>query len=861
MRKKFLMGLLALGLSACMGESPSSSSGGFLTSSSNMSHSINTSSVNGLDECRSNIALGEQLFELEFCAGCHGAVVSGQTVLEYEGRKLDLYDSDSNGYKKNVVDGGGQVDLSLPEYISAWMPSGSNAVTLDKAKNIVAYLTHAVNTDRGWCPGDTWPPEPGVRPTGFSSSSSSNVSKSSSSYAEFSSAVSSSVSSSSAENLLSDLERGKQLFDAQCVFCHEATQKSLGQKAEGIGHDMASLKQTIALSMPLPFANLTPQSCVGDCADLTALYIADVNPFFGRNDQDEVQLPIGSIDAAPVIMTRLNRSEYNNTVRDLLKTEQSPADDFPEDNFGLFNNDAKVLTISLLHLEGYNNAAITLASEVVEAARPKVIDQCDTTQQCKDQFGATAYDCANSPANNSVCMCGNNQRCDALFPAILNAPVSNVLPCLPTQNGCAKTVATELGLKAWRRPLSSQEINQLVDVFEGADSVVNDKYLAMKTLIRVLLMSPNFIFRPEIDSDLNSSEVRALNGYELASRLSYFLWSSMPDDELFELAKAGVLNNDNALIAQVERMLADPKSATLLDNFAVQWIGFEEIENAQPYSELFPEYDENLKQLFKQETRLFLDHILKNNLPIAEIVNADYSFLNERLATHYGETEIAGNEFNLHFWSEASQRRGLLGHGSLLTARSHATKTSPVKRGMWVMERLMCDKPPEPTPGVVGLFPELPEGLNPRDESELHRDSSTVCYSCHAYIDPIGYGLENFNPIGQWRENYPNGDLVNANSLLPSGESFDGPLELSNVLVSSHDVPLCAIQYAMSYALGRAIDTFEHHLGGASLEPKDYPAVYRVYKNTENQGHRLQDIIREIVLSPAFRNRRGADSQ
>jgi len=256
----------------------------------------------------------------------------------------------------------------------------------------------------------------------------------------------------------------------------------------------------------------------------------------------------------------------------------------------------------------------------------------------------------------------------------------------------------------------------------------------------------------------------------------------------------------------------------------------------------------------------FLEYMLDNNRPVTDIVNGNYTFLNGPLANHYGVSGISGESMAFHTWGENAIRRGILGHASVLMAHSHATKTSPVKRGIWVMDRIMCDRPSEPTPELLAQFPELPEGLNPREESELHKDSSTVCYTCHAYVDPIGYGLENFSPIGQWREAYPDGGPVNAQSQLPSGDAFSNLVGLSEALSKDPDVAMCAIQHSMSFALGRVVNTLEQ-IVGPNGEPTDYPAIYDVYKKTEANGHRFRDVLTEVVLSPAFRNRRGANSQ
>lgn len=621
-----------------------------------------------------------------------------------------------------------------------------------------------------------------------------------------SSSSSSSSNSSSSSSGLSAIENGKAIFASKCASCHAATAREMVEKTDGTNHDLPSLTQIIVATMPIA----RPADCVGECADATARYIASVNPFYGKINAG-LRAPFDDIDPAPVTMTRLNRAEYNNTVRDLFGTSLQPANEFPPDNFGRFNNDASVLSLSPLHIEAYNTASIKLANEAVESAR-----------------------------------IGNRK----------------VITCDLTAATCVDTVIQDLGSRAWRRAITTEEAVQLKSLYNSAQTTLNDRYGSMAALVRAMILSPNFIFRPEIDANLTSSNARALNGYELASRLSYFLWSSMPDATLFAKARTGGLSTDAAIKEEVTRMLNDPKSIALIDNFAAQWLTFREFadpDRAQPDAKLFPSFNSTLKSAMINESRTFLKYLLDNNKPLAEIVTADYTFLNDTLATHYGITGITGSEMRLHQWDANAKRRGLLGQSSLLTTLAHPDHTSPVKRGIWVMDRLMCDRPAEPPPEAVAMFPTLPEGLNPRKFSELHRDSSTICYSCHAYVDPIGYGLENFDPIGKWRNTYPNGDVVDAVSALPTGEGFSNLIGLSAVLSTKQDVAYCSIQHAMTYALGRMLNTFEEKPGPTS-EPSDYAAVYSVFKKTEVTGHRFRDVITEIVLSPTFRNRRGADS-
>lgn len=606
-------------------------------------------------------------------------------------------------------------------------------------------------------------------------------------------------------NVLTHASKGQQIFEAQCQSCHAATDKALGTKPDESGHNLQSL---IAATGTMPPAGLEDifGACDDECGYYTAKYIASVNPFFERpKPGPEPEMAMKSIDAAPPLMDRLSKNEYNNTIRDLFGITSNPANDFPQDQSGTFSNDNAALTVSNIHVEMFDKAAQKIAIEVVNAA-------------------------------------ANGNRA--------------AISCDITNANCAQTVITQLGLKVWRRPLTTEESANLKSLYDEVQAAANDRRVSMTALVRAMLLSPNFIFRPEFDQDVNSRQAQPLNAYELASRLSYFLWSSTPDDQLLAKAANGSLTSDATLRAEVTRMLADSRSDTLLDNFAWAWLGYADYGKHEVDKNQFPQYTDAIAEAFLGETRTFLRHILKENRPISEILNADYTFLNQPLANFYGVQGIFGNQMQLYKWPQGSKRIGLLGHGSSLTAHSHPNKTSPVKRGTWVMDKLMCDRPPEPPGDVIAQFPDLPEGLNPRAESELHKESSGICASCHAYVDPIGYGMENFSPIGQWRDEYPNGDYVDSSSVLPTGESFSSLVELAEILAAKHEVTLCSISYAMTYATGRRFNTL-YEQG----QPSDYAAVYEVYQKTKDSAHSITDVFTEIVMNPAFRMRRGADSQ
>ena len=609
------------------------------------------------------------------------------------------------------------------------------------------------------------------------------------------------------DSVQSHADIGKAIFDVQCATCHAADTKGVGTRADESGHNLPSLIATIEATMPPPGFEAAFGTCDAECSYYTAKYIASVNPFIGRPiPGPEPDAPIADITPLPPVMSRLSKLEYNNTVRDLFGINSNPADALPQDTYGQFKNDNASLTVTSVAIEKFFEAAEDIATEVVEAAA------------------------------------GGNRT---------------VIGCDITSANCAQTVINTLGVKVWRRPLSNAESDGLLALYNDVQGVTGNRATSMTALLRSLLFSPNFIYRPEIDQNLNSTTAQPLNAYELASRLSYFLWASTPDDQLLSAAANGSLLNDATIRSQVARMLEDPKAETLVDGFAMTWLDFDKFFSHDVDVDQFPQYTDEVKADLLAETENFLHHIVRDNRPLSEILNANYTYLNERVANYYGVQGVSGNSFRLYEWPAGSKRKGLMGHASALTVHSHPAATSPVKRGTWVMDRFLCDRPPEPSADVIANFPDIPSGLDPREISELHKESSAVCTSCHAYVDPIGYGMENFNPVGQWRDRYTINDrVVDSSAELPTGEPFSSLTELADILAPKGEVSICSIGYAMSYALGRRATT----VFVPGVNSADYPAVYDIYQKTLDSAHSMHDVFTEIALSPAFRTRLGANT-
>ncbi len=372
-------------------------------------------------------------------------------------------------------------------------------------------------------------------------------------------------------------------------------------------------------------------------------------------------------------------------------------------------------------------------------------------------------------------------------------------------------VATELignfAKRAWRRPLQPTELKRLMVLFFEARAQSDNFEASIRHALTAVLVSPHFIYRNETQPDPNNPDViREIDEYALASRLSYFLWSSMPDDELFKLAEAKKLRK--SLDAQIARMMQDPKARALTDNFAGQWLQLRNLDFIEPDREKFPAFNDDLRHDFRQETEQFFNYIVQNDQPVTDFLTADYTFVNERLAKHYGLTGVTGKEFKKVSLA-GSPRQGLLTQGSILTLTSNPTRTSPVKRGKWVLENILATPPPPPPPGVPLL--EAGEKLTGtlRQRMEKHRENA-MCASCHARMDPIGFALEHFDGIGAFREK-DGGDPVEPSGVLSSGEKITDHHDLNRILATAKnpDFLRCLSEKVLTYALGRGLEYYD----------------------------------------------------
>ncbi|MDX2151551.1 MAG: DUF1592 domain-containing protein [Bryobacteraceae bacterium] len=626
-------------------------------------------------------------------------------------------------------------------------------------------------------------------------------------------------------------------------------------------------------------------------------------------------------DPGRVTARRLNRTEYNNTIRDLLNVPFRPADDFPADDAGYgFDNIGDVLSLSPVLMEKYLAAAEKIARKALgletalkptaERYKAEYRPQSPLFFRARHYFPQTAeYEIRAgaggqkeqrfAPVTLELLIDGRQAGLYSIDtdgeyrkPAVLritvpegehviaarlestaqdgsdprdrskNMVVDHVevrgpfrpagMPSTPLSYGavftcshdrtrhdaaCVRSSVSRLVRRAWRRPVAEAETDRLMKFVEMARAEGDSYETAMAQVLKAILVSPQFLFRIEPDGD------RKLNAHEIAARLSYFLWSSMPDAELFRAADEGSLLKPDVLQAQVKRMLADPKAAALAEDFAGQWLQIRNLAEWKPDPEKFPGFDEELRDAMYRETTLLFQKVLREDRSVLEFLDAPYTHLNERLARHYGIPGVEGEPFRIVKLPHGN-RGGVLTHASVLTVSSYPTRTSPVMRGKWVLENLLGAPPPPPPANV----PALEEGDAQligtlRQRMEKHR-SNAVCSSCHARMDAIGFGLENYDAVGAWRVN-DGGHPIEPAGTLPNGKSFAGPAELKKILLDDKDSFAYALSEKMlTYALGRGLEAYDRR------------SVKSIAAKLKADDYRFSTLILEVVNSLPFRMRR-----
>lgn len=495
-------------------------------------------------------------------------------------------------------------------------------------------------------------------------------------------------------------------------------------------------------------------------------------------------------DPGSVTIRRLNAAEYNNTVRDLVGDTSQPASSFPPDDgaYG-FTNIGDALNVSPLLMEKYELSASRLAALAI--ANPNIL----------------------------ICQAAN----------------------APEVSACATQILKPFVRRAWRRKVTAEEIENLAALVTGAFNQGVSFPESVRVAIKAALMSPNFLFRIEVDEHPEETGPHPINDYELASRLSYFLWSTMPDDALFEYADANKLSDPRILDRQVRRMLADPKAEALIDDFATEWL-LHSLSEREPDAALFPSFDGDLRAAMAGETREFLRSFLFEDESLPDMFDANFSYLNERIATHYGIGGVNGSTLVRVSLPTNSHRGGILTHASLLTMTSLASRTSVVRRGAWILETLLCAPPPPPPPDVPPLPVKTTSGTQ-RERLDEHR-KNPMCNSCHSQMDPLGFALEHYDAIGRWRSK-DDGLPIDATGKLPTGETFDGAAELAQVLKADPRFVACATRKLFTYALGRV---------PASYDERRIASLVNAFAKDK---YRMHNLIVNIIGSDAFRMRRG----
>jgi hypothetical protein len=521
-----------------------------------------------------------------------------------------------------------------------------------------------------------------------------------------------------------------------------------------------------------------------------------------------------ALDSGRIDIDRLNNLEYDNTIMTLLGVNGMAQATFQPDEEGEFDNDSDAFTLNDARFEQYFNAADTIGETVFADTTPTGLRQTYV-------YGLV------SP------------------------------PCTPsaTDATCSSKIITAFGAKAWRRPLTPDEVTGLQALATNAIMLGETADGSIKQVVKTMIASPQFLYRIEYDANPTSTVAHSITPYELASRLSYMAWSNMPDSTLFGLASSGDILQNGVLTMQVDRMLADTKGANFTNSFAGQWLGAREMQAHQVEPTAFPNFDEPLRQAFVTEELMYFNQFLTGTVPMTQFFTNTNNFVNTRLATHYGFGTPTGTSYQM-VTGGSSSRIGFMGLGSFLTFTSYSYRTAPTLRGKWILLNLLCQVIPSP-PAVVPVLDGTAQPTDPSVQQEnvrarltAHRAMAT-CAACHALLDPIGLGLENFDAIGHYRTTYAAGGApIDSSGMLPTGETFTTLAQLSGILsMGQHGQELtdCASHKMMTYALARELN-----------DPgSDTPYLNQIRMTWAGQGYGLKDLMKDIVTNDTFKFRRG----
>lgn len=533
-------------------------------------------------------------------------------------------------------------------------------------------------------------------------------------------------------------------------------------------------------------------------------------------------------DPGPGPARRLNRAEYNATVRDLvgIDFDAGQAVGMPDDTpVHGFANLANHLTLPPALMDKYFAGADKILEELFNEPDPDEIKKLDGTKKKRLEQARKA-------------------RATIVF-----VQPGDALP----KREAAKQIIERFAKRAYRRPLTRVELDRVVKLFDVADGKGDTFENGLRLALKGVLVSPHFLFRAEGDRPATApagEKVYRVSDWELATRLSYFLWSTMPDEALFALAEQGKLSDPAALEQQVRRMLADPKAKAMTENFAVQWFQLNLLADARPSTEAFPTFNSKVKKAMADETTMFFDKLREEDRSVLELLDCDYTYLNEDLAKHYGIDGVKGSEIRRVQLKPEHNRGGLLGMGSVLAMTSHTSRTSPTLRGKYVLEVIFGTPPPPPPPDVSVLNAKPKKGEPPKSfrEQMAQHAADASCATCHKRIDPLGYGLENFNAVGQWRTDAGGGLPLDATGQLPTGERFNGAGELKKVILAKQDqFKRNVVEQMLTYALGRELGHY------------DELTIREVMAAMEKGDHRFSALVNAVVKSLPFQYRKDAD--
>lgn len=724
-------------------------------------------------------------------------------------------------------------------------------------------------------------------------------------------------------------------FANYCIDCHGADEQMAGIAVHELGSQQDMLRQRkswIRVLRMIQVGAMPPEDIEPRPSNEENAAVAEqLKDAIYNFDCQQISEP-----GHPVIR-RLNRVEYNNTIRDLFGVDVRPADNFPSDDVGEgFDNIGGVLSLSPLMIEKYLAAAEEVTAAVIDTTDYSIpqtwatesanlvathdnIEDLQGLRFLKDagelSFEITVpakaryniqFDAETLPLNKreidfalnvdgeevkvyslkqfdrpkkfrrgiqltagthriSYEFYGDDEEEDPAEKArlgigrtVVKGPVGKSEPAWSethlrivrarpgddlSVSAAAEQVVAPLLRRIVRRPVDASEIGRYTGLLESLMTQPEMTWeQAVATAVQAMLVAPEFLFRVEQDPQGSDSE-RLLNDHELAVRLSYFLWSSMPDEELFRLAEDGRLHDPEVLRTQIRRMIQDDRSQALVDNFVAQWLNLRNLDVVQPDRQVFESFNDDLRQAMLQETSHFFRNIMLRDLSVEQLLTGRTTFVNERLAAHYGIEGVNGDEF-VEVSLEESPRRGVLTHASVLTLTSYPRRTSPVQRGKWILENLFGDGPP-PAPANVPELEEAAEeaeGLSVREQMALHR-TNPVCASCHQAMDPLGLGLENFDGIGRWRDT-EHGQAVDASGELPGGRRFSGPQELIEILLSRRaDFLRTMAEKMLTYATGRGLEYY------------DKCVIDDCIDHMNRHDNRFSSLVEAIVQSDVFMKR------